>query len=220
MIYSKFFNKKSKLGFTLIELLIVTSVVTILSAVVLRRQATFQTRFEIDQKAADLSLAIRQAQAYSIGVKEFYCDTDSTKTFSASYGIYLNAATKNQFISFIDVNKDGKYTASDTGKSCYTKTTAFSTLGFNRVCGAISSGAQRCSNNTTLALVTITFNRPNPKPILKFMDASGTELTTLEDLAGSPNPNAALYVYFKYPNQTGEVEVKIDLTGQVAVRYI
>lgn len=220
MIYSKFSKTKesagfTQLGFTLVELMVVITIVTVILTAMVSRQNTFQERFRVDSKVYDLAIAIRQAQAYTFGVREFYCSSNSTKTFDAAYGVHLNTANTDRFLSFVDANKDTKY--NDTAEACYTQTTLLSAPGLNRICGVTGAGVKECypGGGSSLRQATLTFQRPNPRPVMKFTTDDGTtEIPALQNHALT-----TMYVYFGYNNQSGEIELKVESTGQVSIKY-
>ena len=216
LIFSKLKSKKQA-GFTLLELMVVVFIVTVIFSVILRRQSTFQDKFKIDEKVYDLALSIRKAQAYTLGVREFYCASNGTKTFDVSYGVNLNAnsaADTGRFIFFIDANQDAKY--NDASQSCYTETITLSTPGIDRICGVLVSGGTRCyspltgSHSSGPRQINIVYQRPDPKPVINFLNSGGNPIAGI-------NPPA--YAYFKYPNQSGEARVAVESTGQVSIIY-
>lgn len=204
-------SKKTNSAFSLIELLVVMTIITIILTVVISRQSTFFSKAKIDDKIYDLALAIRKAQVYTLGVREFECVTNGTKTFNASYGVYLDSASTNQFIFFVDANKDGLY--NDTSLGCYTETISVSAPGIDRICRVPDSGSAECyPGPSAFRKVSITYNRPDPKPVIKFLNSSNNEIVGFA--------NNSFRVYFKYPDQSGEVEFSVFNTGYVSLRYV
>ncbi|MEK7642228.1 MAG: prepilin-type N-terminal cleavage/methylation domain-containing protein [Patescibacteria group bacterium] len=215
-----FKNKKSKspkriTGFSLPELIVVMTIITIILTALVIRQKTFQERFRIDDKVYDLVLYFRKAQSYTLGVKEFTCSTNSTKSFP-SYGVFFkttNASDRDRFHFFVDQNNNGLYGSpeSDSG-SCYTETTIIGTPGIDRICGYNSSAVRLCWPNDASGpnQIAVTFKRPDPRPTVNFLSASGTILPLVPPVE----------VYFKYPTQSGETKVIMEATGQVSVSYV
>src|SRR3989344_655304 len=217
MTYFKFFNSKSQKGFTLIELLVVMMIITVIYGALLRNQDSFYEKFQVDEKVDNLAIAFRKAQVYTLGAREFVCSDDGTKRFTGSYGVNVDMNTADRFnpFVFLDANSDGKYLAVDD--ACYTADPVIlSAPGISRICGAISSGPKRCypGNSATLRQISVTFQRPNPSPVIKFLNTANNEMSELQD-----HQNTAAYIYFTYPNQPGEAEVKVEFSGQVSVRY-
>ncbi len=227
---SNLFKSKKNTGFTLLELMVVVSIVSIIFTVLVSKQNTFQERFKVDEKVFNLVLAIRKAQAYTLGVREFHCASNGTRTFNSSYGIHLNINNPDRFLFFLDAvpSPGGNNRYDESGSEpCYTETILLSPPGIDRICGVTTAGfipgGLKCSPASPIkpGEITITFERPYPKSIMKFISSINSEITTLQDnpLPGLPNSKSAAYIYFKYPSQPGEVEVKIDATGQVSTRY-
>jgi len=216
MNYFKIFNSNKNAGFSLVELMVVITIITIILSAMVSRQNTFQERFRVDSKVYDLAIAIRQAQAYTLGVREFACSSNGSKTFDVSYGVHLNTANLNQFAFFVDANEDSLYNSPENGAgSCYTQITSLTTPGITRICGVVFGGSKQCyPADGSIRDITLTFQRPNPRPVMKFVNSGGSEITSLQNHA-----NAAMYVYFGYNNQPGEIELKLEATGQVSIKY-
>lgn len=205
------YKKNNNSAFSLIELLVVITIITIILTVVISRQSTFFNRAKIDDKVYDLVLALRKAQVYTLGVREFECVSNGSKTFNASYGVYLDSSSANQFIFFVDANKDGIY--NDISLACYTEITAMTAPGIDRICRVPDSGSAECyPGPSALRKVSITYGRPDPKPIIKFTNSANNEIVGFA--------NNSFRVYFKYPNQNGEVELTVNNTGYVGLRYV
>jgi prepilin-type N-terminal cleavage/methylation domain-containing protein len=80
-------------GFTLTELIVVITIATIITTALVFQQAKWNDNLAVSTQAYDLALMIRQAQIYSLGVKE---DNSATgDKFNIGYGIYF---TQNNLI--------------------------------------------------------------------------------------------------------------------------
>jgi prepilin-type N-terminal cleavage/methylation domain-containing protein len=85
---------KTSRGFTLIEMLVVISIFTIMTAVVLANLPNFRERTALQLVAQKMSLTIREAQVYGVGVKSF--DTDFP-----SHGIHFDPISPNGKKSYV-----------------------------------------------------------------------------------------------------------------------
>jgi len=100
-------------GFTLYELLITLGVLTIIIGIVFFNQSKFKTDVEITNLAYRIALSIREAQMYSISVKQFGTD----QNFNTPYGVHFNFNDSNSFILYADADNNGiyNYPGSDSG---------------------------------------------------------------------------------------------------------
>jgi len=111
--YSKFFilkmSNEFKKGFTLVELLVTVSIATILMSLVLFNYGTFNDNIALSSAGQEMAIAVRQAQAYGVNVKEVKAGSGK---FNSGYGIYFNPAdSPSDYYIFVDTNGDKKYDA-------------------------------------------------------------------------------------------------------------
>ena len=96
-------------GFTLIELLVSISIVFVIIAMIVFGQSTYTDNVALTNLADEISLAIDQAQAYGIGVKEF---SPGSNNFDISYGLTFNITdngSNTDYLSFADRNSNEIY---------------------------------------------------------------------------------------------------------------
>jgi len=180
-------------GFTLTELMVVITITTVIMASLVFQQAKWNDSLAVSTQAYDLALMVRQAQTYSLGVKEDKSATSGDK-FNIGYGIYFAETNLSQYIYFADRN----------GNSTYEPSEAIETVPLKRgvtikdVCG---SGANACfPGNGPLVSVSILFLRPETKAIMSF----------------SPHGNPPVTVTLQSPKGK-YYSVKIELNGQVSI---
>ncbi len=138
----KFKKQHNSKGFTLIELLVSFAIVTMVSAIVLSRQSAFNGTVLLRNQAYKLALDLRDMQIQAVSPTSDY----SLGDFSSTFGVYINKATPDRYLLFIDSNKNGRYNSGDT----IVKTVKFDKR--FKITG-ISPG--------NIDSVSITFTRPN-----------------------------------------------------------
>ncbi|KKP56176.1 MAG: hypothetical protein UR50_C0006G0011 [Parcubacteria group bacterium GW2011_GWC1_34_10] len=194
MNFLTFFKKK---GFTLIELMVVMSIATIMMAVLIFQQNKWSDQLSVNTQAYEMVLMIRQAQIYSLGVRE---DTGGTgDKFNVGYGIYMNQSNANQYIYFADRDGDQKY---DSGEAIETKTFSRGVT-IKDVCGS-----SNCFfvGGGPLWQASISFFRPETKANIKLLNNGG-------------NPVDTPPVTIKLQSSGGrEVNIIAEANGQVSVQ--
>jgi prepilin-type N-terminal cleavage/methylation domain-containing protein len=179
-------------GFTLYELLITIGVVTIVMGIVLFNQSKFRTDIEVTNLAYRLALAVREAQVYSISVKQF----GAGQNFDIPYGVHFNRDVPDAYILFADADGNGMYNypsfddgdnpengedmecENETGSECVQKTVIGRGNQIAGWCGILLSAEdpQECSlvgvaspdeNSEPFQFLDIRFRRPNPDAMFK-----------------------------------------------------
>jgi prepilin-type N-terminal cleavage/methylation domain-containing protein len=186
------FNRKK--GFTLIELMVVVALTTIMASIFIMGRNQYNDRLILKNQAYAVAGLIRQAQGYSLGVRA------DAGQFGVSYGVSVSRDNPSQVIFFADRNRNGDY---DLGESIETYTMPNGVQMVN-LCGYAGSSQNCVSINT----INITFNRPDPTAVIRFITNSGSQV------AGR-NPPAMIYV--EASNGLGMV-VSTDSTGQVSIQ--
>ena len=96
-------------GFTLIELLVCISIVSIVSAVILVRNNSFNGAVLLRNQSYELALAIRQAQLLAVSGGE---------SATRQYGVYVARSKPQEYIIFRDDSNNGsnvgRYDSGDT----------------------------------------------------------------------------------------------------------
>src|SRR3989344_2801174 len=151
-------------GFTLIELLVVIGIATVLMTALIFKQNGWNDQLSVNTQAYEMVLMIRQAQIYSLGVREYSAGTGDK--FNLGYGIYLDQDNLNQYVFFADKDGDQKY---DVGEAVETKTFTRGVT-INRFCGLNTGG------NTSASV--------NPPAIIYLRSSGGKESRILVELSG------------------------------------
>jgi len=85
-------------GFTLTELLVVVGIMTIMNLLIFANYPEFSQRLALKRTSEDVALIVRQAQAYSLGIK---------KPVSGDYsgfGVHFDKKNNTNLILFADTN--------------------------------------------------------------------------------------------------------------------
>lgn len=83
-------------AFTLIELLVVLAIITIVSAVVINSQGSFNKTLILSNTAYDIALALRSAASYGLGTRAY------GSAANAGYGLHFQTGTAG-FLLFSDI---------------------------------------------------------------------------------------------------------------------
>jgi len=137
-------------AFTLIELMVVFAVSATIALVVIGGYPDFERKTEFENLALDISLTIREAQVYGMGVKR-----ENSAGFDIAYGVRFDISTPNTFVLFADKNGDDSY---DSGEE-------ISTLTIKNIF-KISDLCTDASCASTASTMDVTFRRPNPDAII------------------------------------------------------
>ena len=174
-------------GFTLIELLVVLAIITVIMAITLTSQGSFNKSLILANTAYDIALSLRSAEAYGIGSRV------ASAANNAGYGLHFDRATPSTFILFTDTyplagqagvchpTADPSSPAAQPGNCAYDVSPVESitsyTLGNSITIGNFCafSGAWSCASasptctgscSTGLSTMDIVFARPNPDPFI------------------------------------------------------
>src|SRR3989344_4960036 len=109
----KFLNKKNlKGGFTLFEMIVVTAIIAVITATILAEYPEMGSRFSLSRIAREISLSLRQAQTYGLGVPE----VSAVNNIFPPYGFYIKPVqgSDNSFVIFGDFCDSQGYCSSPT----------------------------------------------------------------------------------------------------------
>ncbi len=189
-------NRIVTAGFTLIELLVVLAIITVITAMTITSQGSFNKSLILANTAYDIALSFRSAEMYGIGSR----GTDTVS--NPGYGLHFNRATPGSFTLFADTNlpvegchklppvSRGGANAPDAkpgncvydvsilnAKGVPTERVTDYLLG-NRItisdfC-AYGSGSWSCASTGAISTMDVVFSRPNPDPFISVNGAYQT----------------------------------------------
>jgi prepilin-type N-terminal cleavage/methylation domain-containing protein len=196
MNYSVSFKNKSR-AFTLVELIVVMTITTIILTSLVIQQNAWNDQLSVKTQAYELVMMIRQAQIYSLGVREDV--GGSGDKFSVGYGVYLSVTGAEKAVLFADRDGDQEYDS--PGEKIEEKTLTRGVI-ISKVCEIILSP---CTGNGPKK-VNITFLRPNPGA--RFVFRTATEVKTIVGPA-----------YIKVTPVSGsDIILKIEANGQISIQ--
>lgn len=188
--------KKVVRGFTIVEFLVCIAIFTVITAVVLYRYSDFNNNLVMTNQAYELSLAIRQTQVYGLSVREF------NSQYDAAYGIHFERGSST-FFTYVDVDRDGRYTESGVGGGDQVLELKVLDLGtvVSDICTP-SSGAEVCSQSS----IDISFVRPNPDARIIAWQQSSNPLSYTKIKITAPNGRSR--------------NIIVRVTGQISVEVV
>ena len=188
------FSKKK--GFTLIELMVVMSIATIMITIFTIQQSNWNDQLAVNTQAYEMVLMIRQAQIYSLGVREDIGGTGDK--FNVGYGIYMNQGNVNQYIFFADRDGDQKY---DSGEALETKTFSRGVT-IKDVCGSTNCFFV---GGGPLWQASISFFRPETKANIKLLNNGD-----------NPVDNPPVIIKLISPKRK-EANITVETNGQISI---
>jgi prepilin-type N-terminal cleavage/methylation domain-containing protein len=209
----------TKKGFTLIELMVTVTIMMIMTLIVFFNYNRFNESSLLNAFAYDMSLTIRQAQAYGTIAKESginqssQISTASTANFKVAYGVHFAESDQSHFSLFADVNGDGVYTSGGDGPVIQSYSFQRG-IKIKRLCFAsVNGGSENCSEGSAgipdsvgkhALTLDITFLRPNPEAKILPNDP--------------PDFVAAATIYLQNADGTITRSVSVYSTGQISVK--
>lgn len=199
-------SENKKLGFTLVELIVVMAIASIMMTTLVIQQNQWNDSLIVSTQAYEMTLMIRQAQIYSLGVRE---DTAGSRDkFNIGYGVYFDVSTPDRYTFFADRNANQNY---DSGEEVETKTLTRGVT-IDRICG-IHQGSNdvKCSMGfQQLDEINISFFRPEPKANINFLRDNvngGKDIVPL---------NPPVMIYLKSSGNKQYV-VTVEISGEISV---
>lgn len=150
-------------AFSLVELIVSISIISLILSVVLYNYGSFNDKLALSATSQELAVAVRQAQAYGINVKE---SSVSSGQFNYPYGIYFSTQTPTSYVIYVDVNSNNVY---DSGGGELVETVSLRNgVTINNICDSGNCPA------SGVARMSINFLRPNPDARIYFINSSGS----------------------------------------------
>ncbi len=203
-------NFSTKRAFTLIELMVVIAVVSIVTTVLVVQQNKWNDRLAVNTQIYELALMLRQAQVFSLGVKQNI--STPSDPFNVGYGVCLDATITDSYVFFVDNNHD--YVCG-SGETLETKTLNRGVT-ISKICGTYN-GAEVCSSDspTNIRSLHISFFRPGSSPSSR---TSSQPYVEVLNSSGSRSTNVLLpvYIYFRSPNNL-LFKVRVENSGQISI---
>jgi len=188
-------SRPAILGFTLVELLVCISIVTIVSAVILVRNNSFNGAVLLRNQSYELAFALRQAQLLAVS---------GTATTARQYGVYVSKTSPQDYIIFLDDFNNG----SNAGRYNSSHDTQIGVTGRLDKRFAIRDITNAAGVSQTNDGFSFTFIRPNFDGLFK--EDSGGYLT------------GPMYIDVEVVGKTGTSSgavrrVGVSSTGQISV---
>lgn len=191
-------------GFTLTELIVVITIATLITTTLVVQQSGWNDQLVLSTQTYELALMVRQAQIYSLGVRENVTGTGDK--FGNGYGLAFDP-DYSRYLFFADRNNNLKY---DPGETIETKTLNRGVL-IDRFCGVKGNGQEddRCSpGQGNVAFLQIIFLRPDPKANIVLLNYGGNPATNVIPPAS---------VYLRSPRGK-YMSVKVESNGQISIQ--
>lgn len=189
-------------GFTLIELMIVIIISSIILTSLVVQNNKWNDHLTVSTQAYELALMIRQAQIYSLGVREDV--GGSGDKFRVGYGVHFYEDYNDRYVFFVDRDGDLRYDgpSSDCAGECLNLVILKRGVILEDVCGE-----DKCfyDGGGPLQKVNISFFRPSTAARVNLLNNGGN------DVDDPP-------VIIKLKSLGNKVSsVKVESNGQVSV---
>lgn len=190
-------------GFSLIELLITSAIITIVTAIVVVKHASFNNAVLLRNQAYEIALAIREAQVYAVSARA----NEDGSDFRSRYGIFFDTrnAGKNQVIIYIESETTGAASKSYNDNNDPNPDTVLETLVLDSRFEVSDICVKEVTDHCDPNFASISFQRPNFDPII---NPSGVLAVNTEEVSIEIAPvNGSSITRTVTVTQTGQVTV-------------
>ena len=149
-------KRKLVSGFTIIELIVTTAIFALITTLMLVKDSQFNNSVKLGNLAYEIAIAVRQAQVFGTGVKEF-----GSGNFNVGYGIHFDIANGKNFVFFADENGNGSY---DGSTEMIELINMRGNNFVSKFCVFRSNGDETCSESDSK--LDVIFKRPNHNAII------------------------------------------------------
>lgn len=223
---------KFKKGFTLFEMLVSLAIITLIAGIVVYNYSQFNNDIEITNLAYRMAISIRQAQVYSISVRQF---PNAPDPFRVPYGIHFSEKMPEAFILYADADGNGRYTfnSDDTvcdigpDSECLEKVLIGRSNRIKGFCGILwPNNNAECfdaNGDNLYHSLDIKFRRPNPDAIFSIYEDDYVEQSLISepclDANGSSVACSGWAICLTSPHGR-EKRVVVYETGQISVENV
>jgi type II secretory pathway pseudopilin PulG len=144
-------------GFTIFETMVVVGIMVAVSSLILANYPGFNERLGVSRVSEEIASAVRQTQAYGLGVKE----SGTGSGIFPGYGLYFQSASPGSYIFFADRNGNLQY---DTGEE---KISEINIAGGVQIADLCANQKQATVGPCSLSNLTALYLRPQPQVTLK-----------------------------------------------------
>ena len=222
-------RKPVRRGFTLIEMIVVLAIITIITAIILVSQTTFNHTLLLTDTAYTVALSVRETQTLGLSSEAF------NGVQNAGYGVHFAAAPASSYLQFIDSSpgvptnvplwcpagtvgtpnaKPGNCIYDGSSRDGLVRTYAFNQAFTEQFCafnagvavgyGGLSSACP--TSAPALQSLDVVFLRPNTSTIMTGTLTSGPQIQADTACIKVIAPDGAGYRYVKI-TQLGQVSV-------------
>lgn len=199
MFSKKYQHNKQNQGFSLVELLITSAIITIVTAIVIIKHASFNNAVLLNNQAYEIALAIREAQMFAVSAR------GESSDFRERYGAYFNKSNANSqeviiYIESEDSGNDSKrYNEGDD--SILETLVLDSRFKIDDICAPDGS-----RDNCNRSAVSLSFKRPDFDPILNPTGVAASTVNMIEIVVVPVNGSSFSRV------------IEITKAGQISVK--
>ncbi len=206
-------QKKYISGFSIIDLLVSVSIVAMILSVSLFSYRSFTSKLAVSGASQEIALAMRQAQSFSLNLKEV---SKGSGEFSTNYGISLSTLDPQVYYIFADKNANGKYDGDSScvaGSECISKGAIRNNVSVVEICGIDTQNAVFCpplaAKTVDIVFPKYNFQSLNTDVAVNFTDENGNSV-------GSGYKGAQIVAKLDDVQST----ISVDQGSQIHVQFV